>query len=82
MEKQIRVVARYRLDQGYYVEVSNEDSVIANRDYWLCRQDSPKKLYMFSGPRTDEVTEEHRILAEISAAIKAFEAADTTVRYA
>ncbi len=82
MERQIKVVARYHYERDYYVEVSNEDSVIANRDYWLCRQGSSKKLYMFSFPCTDAATEERMILAKISDTIEAFETADTPVRYA
>ncbi len=82
MERQIKVVARYRYERDYYVEVSNEDSVIANRDYWLCRQGSAKKLFMFSSPRTDTKTEERMILDEIPEAIEAFESVDSTVRYA
>ncbi len=82
MEKQIKVVARYLCEHDYYVEVSNEDSVIASRDYWLCKNGSPKKLYMFSSPYTNAETEEHMIRTEISDAIQAYETVDTSVRYA
>ncbi len=82
MERQIKVVARYHYEHDYYVEVSNEDSVIANRDYWLCKRGSAKKLFMFSIPCTDSETEERRILAGISDAIRTFESTDTVSRYA
>ncbi len=82
MERQIKVVARYHCEHNYYVEVSSEDSVIANRDYWLCRRGSSKKLFMFSSPCMDVQTEERKILDGISDAIRAFESADTGARYA
>ncbi len=83
MERQIKVVARYHYERNYYVEVSNEDSAIASRDYWLCKRGSTKKLYMFTSSFTNTETEERMILAEISEAIKTFEAADaSSIRYA
>ncbi len=82
MERQIKVVARYHYEHDYYVEVSNEDSVIAKRDYWLCRRGSAAKLYMFSSAYKNAATEEHMILTEISAAIQTYEAMGTSAQYA
>ena len=82
MEKRIAVIARYHYKHGYFVEVSHEDSVIANRDYWLCRKNSAKKLYMFSSPFRDERTEEHLILNKLSESIQAYENPAPFVQYA
>ena len=38
MEKGIEVIARYHYQQGYFVEVTTERSVLAGRDYWLCKK--------------------------------------------
>ena len=43
MEKGIEVIARYHYQQGYFVEVTTERSVLAGRDYWLCKKNSPTK---------------------------------------
>ena len=48
MEKGIEVIARYHYQQGYFVEVTTERSVLAGRDYWLCKKNSPRKVFMFS----------------------------------
>ena len=44
MEKGIEVIARYHYQQGYFVEVTTERSVLAGRDYWLCKKNSPRKV--------------------------------------
>ncbi len=82
MEKQIRVITRYHYEHDYFVEVSREDSVIAKRDYWLCRKGSARKLYMFSSPFKGRETEEHLILTKISAAIQEYETPMRGVKYA
>ena len=82
MERRITVIARYHYQHGYFVEVSHEDSVIANRDYWLCRNDSPRKLYMFSSPYQNDQTEEHMILNRLSENIQKFENPSPFVKYA
>ncbi len=82
MERQIKVVARYHYGHGYYVEVESEDSVIAGRDYWLCKRDSAKKLFMFSTPCSSAVSEEQKILDAIPEAIRTFESTDSSIRYA
>ena len=48
MEKGIEIIARYHYQQGYFVEVTTEKSVLAGRDYWLCKKNSPRKVFMFS----------------------------------
>ena len=45
MEKGIEVIARYHYQQGYFVEVTTERSVLAGRDYWLCKKNSPRKVF-------------------------------------
>ncbi len=82
MEKQIKVIARYHYEHDYYVEVESEDSVIASRDYWLCKRGSARKLFMFSSPYTDEKTEERKILSRIREAVETFAATDASIRYA
>lgn len=82
MEKNIVVIARYHYKHGYFVEVSHEDSVIAGRDYWLCKKNSLKKMYMFSSTFTDERTEEHMILTNISENIQKYENSTATIKYA
>ncbi len=74
MEKQIKVIARYHYEHGYFVEVTHEDSVIAGRDYWLCKRGSMRKMYMFSSPFKGAEKEEHQILTKISTAIQKYEA--------
>ena len=49
MEKGIEIVARYHCPKEYFVEVTTEKSVLAGRDYWLCKKNSPRKVFMFSG---------------------------------
>ncbi|MCD7982105.1 MAG: hypothetical protein LUF32_07335 [Clostridiales bacterium] len=82
MEKQIRVIARYHYSEGYFVEVSREDSVIASRDYWLCRKNSARKMYMFSSPYKNSRTEEHMLLTKISDAIQQYEHPVSFEKYA
>lgn len=82
MEKRITVVARYYYQHDYFVEVSHEDSVIASRDYWLCRKNSARKLYMFSSPYQNDQTEEHLILSRLSENIQKFENPSPAVKYA
>ena len=38
MEKGIEIVARYHCPKEYFVEVTTEKSVLAGRDYWLCKE--------------------------------------------
>lgn len=73
MEKEIKVVARYHYKHGYFVEVSQENSVIAGRDYWLCRQNHGKKMYMFSSPFRNEKHEENLIVDHILDCVKKYE---------
>ena len=82
MEKRITVIARYHYQHGYFVEVSHEDSVIANRDYWLCRKNSARKLYMFSSPYQNDETEERMILNKLSESIQKFENPSQAIKYA
>lgn len=82
MEKRIKIIARYHFQHDYFVEVSHEDSVIAGRDYWLCRKNSARKLYMFSSPFKDDATEEHMILNKLSESIQKYENPTPFVRYA
>ena len=82
MEKRITVIARYHYQHGYFVEVSHEDSVIANRDYWLCRKNSARKLYMFSSPYQNDEAEEHMILNKLSESIQRFENPSQAIKYA
>lgn len=73
MEKAIEIIARYHCKQGYFVEVTHEKSVLANRDYWLCKKNSPKKVFMFSSPFESEKREELLIKSRIQAEIEKFE---------
>lgn len=82
MEKRITVIARYHYQHGYFVEVSHEDSVIASRDYWLCRKNSARKLYMFSSPYRNDEEEEHMILNKLSENIQKFENPSQAIKYA
>lgn len=62
MEKGIEVIARYHYQQGYFVEVTTERSVLAGRDYWLCKKNSPRKVFMFSSKFKNEDQEVHQII--------------------
>ena len=74
MEKNIKVIVRYRCQQDYFVEVSHEDSATASgRDYWLCRQSSPQKLYMFTSRYKNETLEKNLILANLPESIDKYE---------
>lgn len=73
MEKAIEIVARYHCKQGYFVEVSQEKSVIANRDYWLCKKSSSKKIFLFSAHFENETQEEMLIKERIQEGIQLFE---------
>ena len=74
MEKNIAVITRYRCQQDYFVEVSHEDSATASgRDYWLCRRNSPQKLYMFTSPYKNETLEKSMILANLPESINKYE---------
>ena len=47
MEKGIEIVARYHCPKEYFVEVTTEKSVLAGRDYWLCKKkQSTKSIYV------------------------------------
>ena len=70
MEKGIVVVARYRYDKQYVVEVSQEDSATAERDYWLCND--RVKQFMFSKRFQSDETEERLICQHIGEAIRKF----------
>ena len=73
MEKSIRVVAHYYYKAGYFVEVSQENSVIAGRDYWLCKKNSNRKLFMFSSPFRNDETEEKQIISHIKDSVQKYE---------
>lgn len=73
MEKQIKVIARYHYKKDYYVEVSHEDSFTTNRDYWLCKRGSTRKLFMFSSSFKNSCTEERMIVKSIDPCIKQYE---------
>lgn len=82
MEKQIKVIARYHYKHEYFVEVTHEDSVIAKRDYWLCKRGSARKMYMFSSAFKSAKDEEHQIMTEIQDAIREYENPMVGVKYA
>ena len=73
MEQSIRVVARYHYKAGYFVEVSQENSVIAGRDYWLWKKNSKRKLFMFSSPFCSEENEEKQIISHIKDSVQKYE---------
>ncbi len=73
MEKDIKLVARYRYQDGYFIEVSQENSAIAGRDYWLCSRKQPKKLFMFSSPYKNQRNEEKLILQHIRESVRKYE---------
>lgn len=73
MEKGIEVIARYYCKQGYFVEVTHEKSALPGRDYWLCREESVKKMFMFSSTFTNDKKEEHMISKRIGPYIQQYE---------
>ena len=73
MEKGIEVVARYHYKQGYFVEVTSEKSAIAGRDYWLCKKNSSRKLFMFSSKFKNDHQEEDLIINRIQNNVEKFE---------
>lgn len=73
MEKGIEVVARYHYQQGYFVEVTTEKSVLAGRDYWLCKKNSPRKVFMFSSKFKNEDQEVHQIIDQIKNNVEKYE---------
>ena len=73
MEKGIEVVARYHYQQGYFVEVTTEKSVLAGRDYWLCKKNNPRKLLMFSSKFKNEEQEVHQIIDQIKNNVEKYE---------
>lgn len=73
MEKGIEVVARYQYRNGYFVEVSQERSAITDTDYWLCKQGSMKKMFMFSTGNRGREKEEELILKNIREQVRRYE---------
>ena len=73
MEKGIEVVARYHCPKEYFVEVTTEKSVLAGRDYWLCKKNSPRKVFMFSGKFKNEDQEVHQIIDQLKNSVKIYE---------
>lgn len=73
MEKGIEVIARYHYKHGYFVEVTHEKSVLAGRDYWLCKGNSHKKMFMFSSAFKNEQTEKDMILDNIKENVQRYE---------
>lgn len=73
MEKGIEVIARYHYKHGYFVEVTQEKSAIAGRDYWLCKRNSSKKMFMFSSSFKNERTEEDMIIKNIKSNVHRYE---------
>lgn len=73
MEKGIEVIARYHYQQGYFVEVTTERSVLAGRDYWLCKKNSPRKVFMFSSKFKNEDQEVHQIIDQIKNNVEKYE---------
>ena len=63
-----------------YVKVQPEDcreifekSVLAGRDYWLCKKNSPRKVFMFSGKFKNEDQEVHQIIDQLKSSVKKYE---------
>ena len=73
MEKGIEIVARYHCPKEYFVEVTTEKSVLAGRDYWLCKKNSPRKVFMFSGKFKNEDQEVHQIIDQLKSSVKKYE---------
>ena len=73
MEKGIEVVARYHYQQGYFVEVTTEKSVLAGSDYWLWKKNSPRKVFMFSSKFKNEDQEVHQIIDQIKNNVEKYE---------
>ena len=73
MEKGIEIVARYHCPKEYFVEVTTEKSVLAGRDYWLCKKNSPRKVFMFSGKFKNEDQEVHQIIDQLKSRVKKYE---------
>ena len=72
MEKGIEIVARYHCPKEYFVEVTTEKSVLAGRDYWLCKKNSPRKVFMFSGKFKNEDQEVHQIIDQLKSSVKKY----------
>ena len=66
MEKGIEIVARYHCPKEYFVEVTTEKSVLAGRDYWLCKKNSPRKF-------KNEDQEVHQIIDQLKSSVKKYE---------
>ena len=73
LEKGIEIVARYHCPKEYFVEVTTEKSVLAGRDYWLCKKNSPRKVFMFSGKFKNEDQEVHQIIDQLKSSVKKYE---------
>ena len=83
MEKGIEIVARYHCPKEYFVEVTTEKSVLAGRDYWLCKkniglrvfddENGPRKVFMFSGKFKNEDQEVHQIIDQLKSSVKKYE---------
>ena len=59
-----------------YVEdgkIVPEKSVLAGRDYWLCKKNSPRKVFMFSGKFKNEDQEVHQIIDQLKSSVKKYE---------
>ena len=73
MEKCIEVIARYYYEKDYFVEVTHEQSVLAGRDYWLCKKNSIKKLFLFSSNLKNEQKEKEMIADHLIDGIRKYE---------
>lgn len=73
MEKGIEIVARYHCPKEYFVEVTTEKSVLAGRDYWLCKKNSPRKMYLCSAENSKEDQEVHQIIDQLKSSVKKYE---------
>lgn len=73
MEKGIEVIARYNYKHGYFVEVTHEKSALPGRDYWLCRRNSSKKMFMFSSAFKNDLIEESMIFENIKDNVHRYE---------
>jgi len=67
MEKQIITAVRYRVQGGYFVEGCEEIASTGNRDYWLGKNGSAHKRFLFSSTYAGQKREEAQIREKLKA---------------
>ena len=63
-------IASGRFMEQYEEYVSEQ---FAGRDFWLCKKNSPRKVFMFSGKFKNEDQEVHQIIDQLKSSVKKYE---------